>query len=469
MATALIVDDSQSSRTALAEWLQQQGFGVVRTADSLAQAQAAIKNERFDLVLLDLELPDGNGISFIKSLEDQPDTEVVIITGHGTIDSAIEALRGGAIDYLTKPNDMSRLQIIVTKFRRTLELLLEVDSLRGELRRMGRFGSMIGSSPAMQRVYDLVARVAPTASTVTLTGETGTGKELIAGTVHQLSPRAKMPFLPINCGAVQPNLIESELFGHERGSFTGADRQHKGIFERAHGGTLLLDEITEMPIELQVKLLRVLESGVFTRIGGDKQIEVNVRVIAATNRELEKSVQEGRLREDLLYRLNVFPIRVPPLRDRADDIELLAGHFLEKLNTESGTAKRLTPAALERLRGHTWPGNVRELRNVVERAFIIASGEVIDSDSLPLEGGVAATTTKAGGSAFRFEVGLSISDAERHLILATLEHYQGDKKKAAEVLGISLKTLYNRLNSYGSRPPHPAGGRSFEPRPGLEN
>ena len=352
MPNALIVEDSDSSRELFSEWLKQRGFDPIEVGGTLAASQAILAERSFDLVLLDLQLPDGSGLELLKQLEDHPDSEIVVITGHGTIDSAIDAMRGGAIDYLTKPVDLRRLQKIVTKSCRALELRSEVANLRGELRRMGRFGGMVGASAVMQQAYDLVQRVAPTSSTVLIVGETGTGKELIAETIHQLSRRAKEAFIPVNCGAVSPTLIDSELFGHERGSFTGAERRHKGIFERANGGTLFLDEITETPMELQVKLLRVLETGALTRVGGDQPISVDVRLLAATNRDPARAVQDGKLRKDLLYRVNVFPIEVPPLRDREGDITLLAQHFLELLNKEGGTSKSFTRGALERLERH---------------------------------------------------------------------------------------------------------------------
>jgi DNA-binding NtrC family response regulator len=294
----------------------------------------------------------------------------------------------------------------------------------------------------MQKVYDLVAKVARTEATILITGDTGTGKEVAAQTIHQLSRRSRGTFLPLNCGAVSPNLIESELFGHERGSFTGADRAHKGYFERAGGGTLFLDEVTETPLESQVKLLRVLETGTVIRVGGTEPIKVDVRVIAATNRVPEEAVAGGKLREDLLYRLNVFPIHLPTLWERREDIELLAEHFLGQLNKQEGTSKEFTRAAMERLRTHRWPGNVRELRNVVHRAFILAE-DAVGVDALPL-----GVKDDADGSSLLMKVGISIAEAERRLILATLEHVEGDKKKAADLLKISLKTLYNRLNVY---------------------
>jgi DNA-binding NtrC family response regulator len=303
---------------------------------------------------------------------------------------------------------------------------------------------MIGACPSMQRVYDLIARVAPTEASILVTGETGTGKELVAQTVHELSRRHAEAFLPVNCGAVPSTLIESELFGHERGSFTGADRMHRGFFERAHRGTLFLDEVTEMPVELQVKLLRVLETGTVTRVGGNDAFKVDVRLIAATNRKPEEAVAQGKLREDLLYRLNVFPIAVPPLRERKDDIELLAEDALAQLNRQESTEKRLTPACLERLKHQTWPGNVRELKNVLQRAFILAEDE-IHAEDLPLSGPVRRETPIDG---LGVGVGMTIAEAERCLIEATLASCAGDKKRAAEVLGISLKTLYNRLGEY---------------------
>jgi DNA-binding NtrC family response regulator len=304
---------------------------------------------------------------------------------------------------------------------------------------------MVGRSEAMQEVYDAISRVAPTDATVLVTGESGTGKELAAETIHRLSLRRERPLLPLNCGAVSPNLIESELFGHEKGSFTGADRVRKGYFEQANGGTLFLDEITEMPLELQVKLLRVLETGAVTRVGGTAAIPVDVRVVAATNRDPRQAVEEQRLRDDLFYRLNVFPIELPPLRRREGDIDTLAEYFLQQLNRETGSSKRWSPAALERLRSNGWKGNVRELKNVVHRAFILAD-DTIQADALPAEEELALAP--GGESMIQVSVGSSIDDVERRLILATLEQNGGDKKRSAEILGISLKTLYNRLNVY---------------------
>jgi len=442
MLHALLVDDDVNFALGLAEVVGREGFAT-KTANTLKEAKAEIARSVPDVLLVDLHLPDGSGLDLFKELEGSPGAEIILITGQATVDTAVEAMRRGASDYLIKPVDFVRVKQVLANVARTRELKEQIGNLRGELRKLGRFGPLIGASPPMQRVYDLIAKVAQTDATVMLTGETGTGKELVAETVHSLSRRHKEPFLPINCGAVSPNLIESELFGHERGSFTGADRMHRGYYERAHRGTLLLDEITEMPAELQVKLLRVLETGKVTRIGGNESLTADVRVIAATNRKPEEAVAKGKLREDLLYRLNVFPIPLPPLRDRREDVDLLAEHFLALLNKEHDTSKEFTRPALNRLRSHNWPGNVRELKNLVHRAFILAEDH-IGLDCLPL--GVQ----ESAGSSLNLKVGTSLGEAERRLILATLEEAEGDKKKAAEVLGISLKTLYNRLNEYKS-------------------
>jgi DNA-binding NtrC family response regulator len=448
MPDALIVDDDTQTLQGLIDLVGREGF-TARGARTIEEARTALGNGWPDVVLTDLRLPDGSGLDLLSELDSNGGTEVIVITGHESVDTAVEALRRGAKDYLTKPLDVSRLKSVLANVARTRELKREIRSLRTTLRQLGRFGPLLGASPIMQKTYDLIARVAPTDATVLIVGESGTGKELVAQTIHEHSARRQEAFLPLNCGAVSPTLIESELFGHERGSFTGADRLHKGYFERATAGTLLLDEITEMPIELQVKLLRVLETGKVMRIGGERAIDVNVRVLAATNRKPEEAVAQGKLREDLLYRLSVFPIHLPPLRERGDDVELLADHFLAALNQEESTSKRFSRAARQRLRTYGWPGNVRELKNVVHRAFILADEEV-GPESLPAElGGVVPG--EVGGPSMQIKVGTSIAEADRRLILATLDQHGWDKRKAAAILGISLKTLYNRLSAYKSQ------------------
>jgi two-component system, NtrC family, response regulator AtoC len=440
MPHLLIVDDDPEALEWLTELAKAEGFSV-SAADSLRQARIHMGRLQPDVLLTDLQLPDGQGIELVGDIEDRSSTELVMITGHASVDSAIAALRAGATDYMVKPVDVERLKAILRRVPRSGELRQEIGELRDELRKLGRFGHILGSSPPMQKLYDQMGRVAPTSATVLLMGESGTGKELAAQTLHDLSRRKKSPFLPLNCGAVSPNLIESELFGHEKGSFTGADRQHKGFFERANGGTLFLDEITEMPQELQVKLLRVLETGTFTRVGTTQPISTDVRLIAATNRNPEAAVADGKLREDLYHRLNVFPISMPPLRDRTSDIELLAQHFLDVLNKQESQAKTFTPAAIAALYVHSWPGNVRELKNYVQRAFILAD-EIIDADLAP-----TAVTAPDTAPILTVRVGATLDEVGRRLIEATLSEC-GSKRKAADMLGISLKTLYNRLAAY---------------------
>ncbi len=378
MAHALIVDDDPDVVGWLETVARMEDFTIAR-AHSLREARIELGRQTPDVLLTDLRLPDGEGIELVRELERPDATEVIVVTGHATVDSAVAALRAGASDYLVKPAELDRVQAVLRHAKKASALHHEIGELREELRKLGRFGRILGGSPRMQLLYDQLGRVAPTSATVLLVGESGTGKELAAQTVHDLSRRREAPFLPVNCGAVAPQLIESELFGHERGSFTGADRQHKGFFERAHGGSIFLDEITEMPMELQVKLLRVLETNSLLRVGGTQQIPCDVRVIAATNREPEKVVAEGKLREDLYHRLNVFPIRLPLLRERGADIEQLAQYFLDELNRIEGTSKSFSREALVRLYQHSWPGNVRELKNYVQRAYIMAD-DVIECD-----------------------------------------------------------------------------------------
>ncbi|MDT4836108.1 Regulatory protein AtoC [compost metagenome] len=347
-------------------------------------------------------------------------------------------------------------------------LQAEVADLTEKLASSGHFGQLWGRAPSMKRVYEQISRVAGTGVTVFITGESGTGKEVVAQTIHELSRRRKMPFLVVNCGAISPNLIESEIFGHEKGSFTGAERQHQGFFERAAGGTLFLDEITEMPLDLQVKLLRVLETGRFMRVGATQSQETDVRIVAATNRSPMQAVASGRLREDLMYRLNVFPIELPPLRDRLSDVGLLAEHFLRMVSTQEGKIKTFTPDALEQLARYPWPGNVRELRNVVYRAYVMSLDSHIDAQWLPqdVDGAnhaptplatelattrdaeVAPAVPRADGDSIVISMGVTLAEAEQTIILATLRHYRHQKERTAAALGISLKTLYNRLKQY---------------------
>jgi DNA-binding NtrC family response regulator len=418
----------------------------VRTARNLKQARAKIEATAPDVILTDLVLPDGSGLDLFEDLESSPPTDVVLVTDHATVETAVKALRQGATDYLSKPLDVTRLKAVLGGIVRARELLEEIGCLRNDLRTLGRFGLLIGNSPAMQQIYDLIGRVAPTDASVFVTGESGTGKEVVARTIHDLSQRRKGPYVPVNCAAISETLIESELFGHEKGSFTGADKRHIGKFEQASGGTIFLDEVSEMSLDLQTKLLRVLETGLVVRVGGTESIEVDARVISATNRPPDRIIDDG-LREDLYYRLNVFPIHLPPLRDRGEDIKLLAESFLAELNRDEAAEKTLTVDGLERLQAHSWPGNVRELKNALHRAFILADAR-IDASCIPLD--PAGVTGECATTSLHLRVGSSIAEAERRLIIATLAVFDGDKKRAAETLGISLKTLYNRLKVYGA-------------------
>ncbi len=439
---ALVVDDDRGFALGLTRRGAAEGFEVV-AAHTLAEARAQMALRAPDIVLADLRLPDGSGADLLDGLEGASVPELVLITGHASVETAVDVLRRGAVDYLTKPVDFGRVKIALASLARAVALKGQIGTLRGELRKLGRFGGLVGASPAMQRVYDLVERVAGSEARILISGETGTGKEVVAQTIHQLSRRRSKPFEAVNCGAIPENLIESALFGHERGSFTGAERQHKGHFERAHQGTLFLDEITEMPTDLQVRLLRVLESSTVTRVGGAAPIPIDVRVLAATNHPVAGAVSSGKLREDLLYRLNVIQVALPPLRDRGDDVVLIAEHFLAEQNAAAGTSRRFTEEGRARLRAHRWPGNVRELKNAIERAAILTDGD-LDLEIL-LTKGVDAT---AGPAVVETAVGSTLAEAERSLILATLEREGGDKKKTASILGIGVNTLYNRLREY---------------------
>jgi DNA-binding NtrC family response regulator len=447
MPHVLIVDDDENAANMLSELVAAEGF-TTATANSLGAARRSMVLRQADLILLDLQLPDGSGLELFSDSDLLEKASVVLITGHASIETSVQALRIGASDYMVKPLDVKHLKGILHRFLQPSEIRKEIAKLETAVKSEGRFGTLWGTSEEMKSVYNQISRVAPTGAAVFIIGESGTGKEMVAHIIHDLSRRRKEPFVAVNCGAISPHLIESEMFGHEKGSFTGANRQHTGYFEQAAGGTLFLDEITEMPIDLQVKLLRVLETNSFMRVGSADTLRADVRIIAATNRRPEEAVNEGKLRQDLLYRLQVFPLTLPPLRDRAEDIPLLANHFLDALNAAESTQKTFHSDALEILLKHHWPGNVRELRNVVSRAFIMSEGPVINVDALP--GELSAAPQRDSGPVLSVRVGSSIAEVEKRLIMATLERCRGAKEKAADILGVSLKTLYNRLKEYGA-------------------
>ncbi|AEA64447.1 sigma-54-dependent transcriptional regulator [Burkholderia gladioli] len=442
MPHILVVDDDEETRAALTALAAAQDVPC-ESAASLEEARSRIAARCPSLVLCDLMLPDGSGMSLLDELP-RDRCQIVVATGYASLDSAIRAIRLGASDYLVKPFNMERVQNLLSRVTRQEARADNLEALAEELRRSSRFGRMLGRSRAMLGVYDAIARVAGTPASVLLTGESGTGKELAAQTVHDLSPRHAQPFVAINCGALPANLIESEMFGHERGSFTGAERDHRGFFERAHGGTLFLDEITEMPIELQVRLLRVLETRQVLRLGGTREVEVDVRIVAATNRDPLASIEQGKLRADLYHRINVFPIALPPLREREDDVVLLAEAVLETLNQQSGRALRFSEAARQEMSQRGWRGNVRELRNLVQRAAIFCEGELIDTLPLPIMDELSEAA-RIPGDSVSVPLDVPLDEMDRRLVTATLAHCAGVKAHAAEMLGISLKTLYSRL------------------------
>ena len=437
MEQILVVDDDPGFRKLLETILVGEGYQVT-TAETVAQAIQACERKQFHVIVSDLKLPDGDGLAVLRwSKEHTPEIPVIMITGFGTVASAVEAMKLGAADYLGKPlSSPDELRVLV---RKALEQRLsanERELLREEQDERFSCGAVIAGDQSMIKVMNLTRKVAPTSATVLITGESGTGKEIIARCIHNNSPRATRAFVPVNCAALSPTLIESELFGHEKGSFTGAAGQHIGRFERAHGGTLFLDEIGEIDASLQAKLLRVLQEKSFERVGGTRQISVDVRVIAATNRDLNRSVAEGRFREDLYYRLNLFPIEMPPLRERGSDVIKLARFFLARAcKSMSRPALRLTPEAERVLVGYNWPGNVRELENTMERMAILCD-DVVESSDLPI--------TASGASR-----PVLFKDIERQAIEDALRANDGSRTKAAQQLGISLRTLQYRLKEYG--------------------
>jgi DNA-binding NtrC family response regulator len=448
----LIVEDEPSTRLGLTELVRTWGF----TADSAADGEEALQSLtsfRPSIIITDLVMPRMGGLDLLKALkEDGGECTVVLLTAQGTVESAVEAIKEGAYDYLTKPIEPQRLKILLDKIVERQDTLREVKVLRRQLREQGSFGSMIGSSASMRKVYQIVEQAAPTSASVLIWGESGTGKELVAKTIHQLSPRAQQPFVPINCAAIPETLLESEIFGHEKGAFTGATDRRDGCFELADRGTLFMDEIAEMTPATQVKLLRVLQEQTFRRLGGRHEQTVDVRVIAATNVVPSDAVKSGKLREDLFYRLHVFAIELPPLRQRKEDLPLLIQSFISEFNTRNDKrVSAVEPAAMRVLEQYNWPGNVRELRNVVERAVILSSGQFLELKHLPpYVSEVPAPPPPTGGMALT--AGMTVEEAENRLILLTLDHARGNKTRAAEILGISLKTLHNKLNKMRGRP-----------------
>jgi len=447
----LIVDDEEDARTAIQTLLGTWGYATdVATEGREALRKAA--DLRPSLVVTDLVMPDMDGLALLDTLQQElPRTPVIILTGRATVDTAVSAMRQGAYDYLTKPVDLDRLRLLIEKALERARTLDEITILRRRVKEVWGLGRLIGRSAPMQEVHRLIEQAAETNAPVLIHGETGTGKELVARTLHELSARASGPFVAVNCAAMPETLLESEIFGHERGAFTDARDRREGCFELAHGGTLLLDEVAEMQPGTQAKFLRVLEEGSFRRLGGRSEIRVDVRVIAATNKDPLAAMKDGSFREDLYYRLNVFSLPIPPLRERVEDIPLIVSGFIEEFTGKYG--KRITgahDATIKILMSHAWPGNVRELRNVVERAFISCEGEVITPEYLPGTSPVAPVTAWRGDpNSLTVPIGLPLREVEKQFVLRTLAAESNNKTRAADRLDISTKTLHNMLQRWG--------------------
>lgn len=443
--TILVVDDEKNIREGLGEYLRLDGYEVVLAAEG-KQGVEAVDKGIVDLVITDLKMPGMSGSALLKQVTGAyPSIPVIVLTGHGTVEDAVDAMRNGAYDFITKPVNLDHLSILVKRALERRELARQNQELLLEVETKQRTSSIIGKSPAIQRIFDLVRKVAPTRASVLITGESGVGKELVADAIHNLSPRADRPFIKVHCAALAESLLESELFGHEKGSFTGAQSRKKGRFELANEGTLFLDEIGEINQNVQIKILRVLQERRFERVGGEETIETDVRIVAATNKDLKEEIAAGRFREDLYYRLNVVNLHVPPLRERKDDIPLLAGAFLNEFAQDNGKAiDGFDTKARAALYAYSWPGNVRELRNCIESSVVMAAGNLITIDDLPP--GIRSTDD---AHVIRVPSGSSLADAEMILIRETLAAQGGNKSKTAEILKIGRKTLYQKIQDYG--------------------
>jgi two-component system response regulator PilR (NtrC family) len=450
----LVADDEQSMREFLDIMLKKEGYKV-SLASNGEEVTKLVENDLFDLVLMDIRMPKLDGISALKKIKaNTPETIVIMITAYASADTAIKAMKEGAYDYITKPFKVEEIKLIIKNALEKKNLQKENILLKQAVRDRFHFGNIIGQSPKMVALYDLLEKVSPTKTNILITGESGTGKELVAKAIHYNSPRKEKPFVTLNCGAIPESLIESELFGHMKGAFTDAIATKKGLFEVADEGTIFLDEISELPLLMQVKLLRVLQDKEFKRVGGTEDIRVDVRIIAATNKELEEAVKEKRFREDLFYRLNVIQIKLPPLRDRREDIQILANHFLKKYSQElSKNILKISPEALQILLNYEYPGNVRELQNIIERAVALESSSDLTAHNLssylseqPLlrKGPIDIEIPNDG-----IDLEKMVEDLERTLLLKALDKTKGIKKKAAELLHINFRSMRYRLEKYG--------------------
>jgi DNA-binding NtrC family response regulator len=450
MADILLIDDEKSVRTTLAMMLQKMGYRV-EEASSGTEGLDKFRTRFFDLIITDLKMEPMDGLAVLREVKIMnPSSEVLVMTAYSTVESGVEAIKSGAYDYIQKPFEKDELLLLVGKALEHKNLICEVEQLQNELKEKYKFENIIGSSKEMFDVLGMVSKIAKTESTVLISGDSGTGKELVAKAIHLNSRRKNRAFITINCGAIPENLQESELFGHVRGSFTGAIRDKRGLFQEADGGTLFLDEIGETALSTQVKLLRFLQDGEIRRVGDVDPLNLDVRLIAATNKELPKLIEEGRFREDLFYRLNVIPIHLPALRSRKDDIPLLVTHFLKRFaEKENKNVTSISPEAMKIFTGYHWPGNVRELENVIERAVILTNHNILTPEDLPQS---LRDTLRRGPDIPDNLDEQTLEEVEKHYILKTLEKYQWNQKQASDTLGISTTTLWRKLKTYGIEP-----------------
>jgi DNA-binding NtrC family response regulator len=441
--TVLIVDDEKSARDGLVRALRRDY--LVFAAENGAAALEVLASQKVDVLLSDVRMPGMDGITLMqRALANNPELTVIILTAYGDVELAVKAMKLGATDFMTKPINLDKLELVLDRLLKAKKIELENMQLKVQLDSKYGLENIIGRSPAMQEVFDTIRQVAQSRATVLIQGESGTGKELVAKAIHRLSPRSKGPFVAVHCAALSQNILESELFGHEKGAFTGAMERRVGRFEKADGGSLFLDEISEIDASVQVKILRALEERQVERVGGDTPVDVDTRLIAATNRDLRVMVDEGDFREDLFYRLYVVVITLPPLRERQDDILLLLNHYLAVFNEENGKQiEGFTPAAYEMLSAYNWPGNIRELRNLVERMVVLARGKVFDVADIPPQ-----VREKAAGGEVRIDAALTVDEMEKRMVIQALELTNGNRTKAAEKLGISRRTLHRKLNQY---------------------
>ncbi|MBK7387868.1 MAG: sigma-54-dependent Fis family transcriptional regulator [Bacteroidetes bacterium] len=445
MRKVLIIDDEEKLRALLARIIGLEGFEVIQTGD-LKSALKKLELFDFDVILCDVKLPDGNGVDFVRKIKEVDSIpEVILLTAYGNIPDGVQAIKNGAFDYITKGDDNNKIIPLLYKAAEKADLAKRIKQLEKQLGNKHSFDSIIGESKAIQKAIDLAKKVAITDTTVLLTGETGTGKEVFAHAIHQESGRSQKSFVAINCSAFSKDLLESEMFGHKTGAFTGATKDQKGLFEEANHGTIFLDEIGEMALDLQAKLLRVLEAGEFIRVGDSKPTKVDVRIIAATNRDLQQEIEKGSFRSDLFYRISVFQIHLPPLRERLNDIEQLAKHFLLSFSLKTNKqVVSINSDYFETLKQHTWKGNIRELKNVIERSVILCDN-VLNASYLPVEMQLPVKETKTGKTLSAFD----LASAEKLHIQKVLNYTGGNKTRAAELLNIALTTLYRKISEYG--------------------